>query len=209
VTVFNVPDPSSSYHEGIRQSYQHRIDDLATVAFDKRKPAAGPRAMAEMARLKQEADEFCKFFGIRKRVKVPASLKDHEDKIRRAERAEQRRREKAQREYEEETRERMEAWLAGENVDPPQVQFDRMRVVDNEIQTTKHATVPVADVVRIAPLVLKTIYAGKHWKSNGQQIKVGPYQLDAITSDGTVLVGCHRFQRAEIERVAQLLKIEE
>jgi hypothetical protein len=68
--------------------------------------------------------------------------------------------------------------------------------------------VPLEDVRRIAPLVLRVIRAGRTYQANGERIAVGVYTLDSIDSEGTVRVGCHTFRRAEIERVAGLLGIE-
>jgi hypothetical protein len=112
---------------------------------------------------------------------------------------------------------RLAAWLAGEEIRISRAWYpgepdtpgdgDHMRVKGSRIETTRGAIVPLEDVRRIAPIVLRVIRAGRTYQANGERIAVGVYTLDSIDGAGTVRVGCHRFDRAEIERVAGLLKI--
>jgi hypothetical protein len=127
---------------------------------------------------------------------------------------------------------RLQRWLAGESVPTPYCTPDRMRIVQTEtdlddlghgrrapmidddgivrreeIQTTKGATVPASHVRRVGPMLLYMVQNGIAWHSNGRQIRVGHYTLDSVDELGTVRVGCHTFERAEIERIAGLLGI--
>ena len=76
------------------------------------------------------------------------------------------------------------------------------------IETTRHATVTVEQVKRVAKLVLGTIRSGKTYHRNGTTMRVGAYPLDSIDENGTVKVGCHTFDRKEIERMAAVLGVD-
>jgi hypothetical protein len=135
---------------------------------------------------------------------IRAQVKREAELLKRRKAAEQKRREAAQAEA-------LEHWLAGgTNKWPHGLEFDHLRVYENDdgtksVQTTKHALVPLTDVRKIAKLVLRYVKGGDHWQRNGQHLRVGDYELDAITSDGTVHVGCHKFKREEILRFAGVL----
>lgn len=123
---------------------------------------------------------------------------------------------KREREQAKKDAERLEKWLAGEPVQSyfSNLDTDYMRVENADdvkiasVRTTKNAYVPLKDVKKIAKLVLRHVKSGTHWQKNGEHIKVGDYELDYITSDGTLVVGCHRFKREEILRFAAVLGID-
>jgi hypothetical protein len=75
--------------------------------------------------------------------------------------------------------------------------------VSEYVQTTQGAEVPLEHVLRVAPIVLALIRGGKTYKKNGHTIHLGTYTLDEITEDGTVIAGCHKFSREEVERFAK------
>ena len=47
---------------------------------------------------------------------------------------------------------------------------------------------------------------GEPWEANGQQIQLGHYSIDRITTAGDVKAGCHFVKYAEIQRVAPMVK---
>ena len=75
-------------------------------------------------------------------------------------------------------------------------------------ETTQGARVPLEHVLRVAPVVLALIRGGKTYKKNGHTIHLGTYTLDEITEDGTVIAGCHKFSREEVERFAKTIGVE-
>jgi hypothetical protein len=103
--------------------------------------------------------------------------------------------------------EKIGPWLRGEDVGGPYRRFSLCRIVGDEIQTTNGARVPLEHVKRALPLVLSIIGKGGTYKRNGHTIHLGHYVLDEITAEGVVIIGCHRFQRAEVDRVAGLLGV--
>lgn len=86
--------------------------------------------------------------------------------------------------------ERLVEWLAGGNSAPrgPVV----LRVIGDEVQTSKGARVPLADGLAIAALA-------KSCRDNGKGLdlrnrRVGNYHGNSIASNGTVTIGCHTIQ---------------
>ena len=43
------------------------------------------------------------------------------------------------------------------------------------------------------------------WHRNGHRVQLGTFQLDRIEADGTAYAGCHKFTRAELDRLADIL----
>lgn len=71
-----------------------------------------------------------------------------------------------------------------------------------EMVTTKGARVPLTDAKRAYLFAMRLRARG--WHRNGEQFKVGMYDLDAINEVG-VIAGCHRVTWSEIERFAALM----
>lgn len=80
---------------------------------------------------------------------------------------------------------------------------DRLRLSRNgqEVQTTRQCNVPVQAVRETLPMVLRAIANGATWAGS---VRLGAYDLRAITHEH-VMVGCHTFRHAEIQRFAQAL----
>ncbi len=84
---------------------------------------------------------------------------------------------------------------------------DLMRVVGDEVITTRGARVPLEHIKRALPIVLKIIERGELWETNGHTIHVGHYQLERILPDGTVIAGCHTFKADEVKALAAQLSL--
>jgi len=204
--------------------YKCRINGLTEeMAKGRDGTMAQARRLHAMLRLIDEANLFAKTFGFKTRFSAMKDINELRAKVE-SERAKLAKiAKKAEKKKEAEQAEKLEKWLKGEHVSLGFLPFDYMRVVRDYrvdiyedgvftgtklvdvVQTTRQVIVPLDDVKRIAPLVLKIIREGRSWKRNGEQIDVGDFSLDAITSDGLVLVGCHRFKKEEVERFASVL----
>ena len=93
----------------------------------------------------------------------------------------------------------------------PKPGYAYMRVgcaLNAEVETTLGARVPLEHVQKVAPLVLLLLKEGRTYKKNGHTIHLGNYTLDEITAEGDVIAGCHRFDRAEIERFAKVIGVQ-
>lgn len=91
------------------------------------------------------------------------------------------------------------------------LEYQCMRIAGDNIETTGGAIVPIADVTKAMSSILYILNRGGE---NGELedykpkhlIRFGYYALTSITAVGIVTVGCHRFEKEEILRIAELLK---
>lgn len=114
------------------------------------------------------------------------------------------------REREAEERATREAWLRGEAVYfrgrlPDGSAY--VRAVGDTLETSLGATVPLAHAIRAYRFIKAVRAKGEAWQRNGQSVRVGHFQLDAIEADGSFRAGCHRFAWGEIERLALALGV--
>ncbi len=78
------------------------------------------------------------------------------------------------------------------------------------IQTSHGAEIPVADAIRLWPIVQNVRTAGEDWTSPVlSRVTLGHYTLTQIKKDGSIVVGCHEIAYAELERMAKVLKLAE
>lgn len=105
----------------------------------------------------------------------------------------------------------IEDWRAGARSDLP---YDastdaeggalvRINRAGDTLQTSQGAEVPLVDAIKVFRRVAACRAAGVEWHRNGDQIRVGSFQVDAITSDGSFRAGCHSFNWTEIESLAK------
>lgn len=100
----------------------------------------------------------------------------------------------------------LEKWKNGEgNRSFYGLGFDYMRIDGDQIETTQGATVPLEHVKKVAPLILRLLAEGKTYKRNGHSIHLGHYVIDRLDEEGTLWVGCHRFAKDELLRIASHL----
>jgi hypothetical protein len=71
------------------------------------------------------------------------------------------------------------------------------------VETTLGAIVPLEDVHKAYALWSLCYTRKRSWHRNGEQIKVGDFQLDSISETGDVVAGCHRIHADEILRFAK------
>ena len=99
-------------------------------------------------------------------------------------------------------------WRNGENVTlrfaygEPAI----LRVVNGEVQTGHHASVPLEHAKALLDTVYKVRERGEDFIANGHSIRVGYYKVERISAtdqDGTTLhIGCHKISWAEIQKTA-------
>lgn len=76
-----------------------------------------------------------------------------------------------------------------------------LRVVGEEVQTSRGARFPLAHGLKALPLIRAVVASGKVWKRNGHTIHLGHYQIDSI-EHGAIVAGCHTIPISEVERLA-------
>lgn len=211
VPVFHVRHPTNSVRKDMLDEYGERITQLCREIAAGREGFRQKCRRESLVKLVDEANAFSKFFGLRRRFTAPTDMDEVRAQVKREEELLKRRQAAEQKRQAAEQAEALEHWLGGGTDKWPYgLEFDHLRLYENDdgtqsVQTTRLANVPLKDVRKIAKLVLRHVKSGEYWQRNGQHIPIGDYELDAITSDGTVLVGCHKFKRDEIIRFAGVL----
>jgi len=107
-----------------------------------------------------------------------------------------------------ESEERLALWLTGENVNTNGFQFSNtlLRIKGEQIETTRGAKIPVSDALKIYPLLARTKRTGGKLEAGLHNINLGAYRFNSF--DGEKLtVGCHSINWAQIEKMAQELKL--
>lgn len=79
-----------------------------------------------------------------------------------------------------------------------------LRIAGNTLQTSLGAEVPLPHAVAVFKRVAACRDAGAAWQRNGDTLRVGSFQVDAINADGSFKAGCHSFNWSEIEHAARV-----
>lgn len=101
------------------------------------------------------------------------------------------------------------AWRNGKSVSLPYDMPTLIRLKHDGItlQTSRGAEFPAEHARKVWPVIKSLYAAGKSWRTNGQTLRLGHFQIDEIEADGTIKAGCHKLRRDEIEHTAQLLNL--
>ncbi len=89
-------------------------------------------------------------------------------------------------------------WREGHNVNPPRNPV-MLRRVGDEVETSMGALVPYEEGRRT--YLFASRLRQKGWHKNGDQFKVGHYELEAVNENG-IVAGCHRITWSELTRFA-------
>jgi hypothetical protein len=103
---------------------------------------------------------------------------------------------------------RLAMWQAGQN--PPQNGFQYcatvLRLNADQIQTSRGAQIPVADALKLWPLLLRVKTSGKTLEAGLHNINLGAYRFKSF--DGaTLIVGCHSIGWDQLELMADQLNL--
>jgi hypothetical protein len=77
----------------------------------------------------------------------------------------------------------------------------RLRVKDDEIQTTHGARIPLEDAKKYWPLLRRLHEAGRPYVPTNVEVKFGYYAMSYFKND-ILKVGCHEIPYSEIKRIA-------
>jgi len=109
-----------------------------------------------------------------------------------------------------EAAERLALWQAGEYV--PSHGFNYcdtvLRIKGENIQTSRGAQIPVADALKIYPLLDRAKRSGKTLEAGLHNINLGSYRFNSFDGN-TLIVGCHSIAWNEIEKMAIQLNLRE
>ncbi len=105
---------------------------------------------------------------------------------------------------------RITLWQNGENV--PQNGFSYcatlLRLKNDEIQTSRGANIPVADALKLWPLLLRVKQSGKTMEAGLHQINLGAYRFNSFDGQ-TLIVGCHSIAWDQLALMAEQLNLTE
>jgi hypothetical protein len=80
------------------------------------------------------------------------------------------------------------------------------RIVDDEVVTSKYARVPVEHAKRILPIVKICHDKQRELKTNDKHpVRIGYYEVQYISADGDIKIGCHDIKWSEVEILGQQL----
>jgi len=105
--------------------------------------------------------------------------------------------------------EQLGKWRAGQSVAFPMAHQPSdgaalLRVVGEEVQTSRGARFPLAHAERALPIVARCLASldnhGGGATFGGGVLRLGHFKVDRIDDSGTLFAGCHRIKRAELER---------
>lgn len=106
--------------------------------------------------------------------------------------------------------ERLALWQAGQN--PPQNGFSYcptlLRLKSDFIQTSRGANIPVADALKLWPLLLRVRKTGKTLEAGLHSIQLGAYRFNSFNGQ-TLIVGCHSIEWDQLALMAEQLNLTE
>lgn len=207
--TYHVDNPTRNPSGDDVKSYGNRIKSAAERAAKARNP---DDALTYLQNIVDEANDFCERFGFKTRFSMPANLDELRAKAKASAERERKAKAARQEKLEAEARETIQFWLEGQMVSIPHYVpkvYLRVRRFDGDcptsdglpmMETSKGAKVPLPEAEKAFRFVIAMRERG--WHRNGEQFKIGDYQLDAVNDQG-VVAGCHRVDWVEIERFAK------
>jgi hypothetical protein len=217
IQAFNVPlathrgSGSTLGHKEQRDSYIARYKEQALKLSRARKNQAF--YLSQMQKLIEEAARFCNFFNL-EALAFPDQDKIIEQAKARA--AEYEAAEKIRREnIRAKALENLRVWLKGRSASIYELtKLDKtyLRVKGDDIETSRGVVFPVADAIKVYPLI-KKIVEGENTNDltfhiDSAKPKLGHFKIDMITYQGTVYAGCHVVEFDQIKACAEKLGLE-
>jgi hypothetical protein len=113
--------------------------------------------------------------------------------------------------------EQLAAWRAGANIPYFSYVLEDdsacFRIKGDNVETSRGATVPVADVRRVMCLYQMVVKANAlpwergDYARHDEESRLGHFRLDSIDASGNARAGCHYFNAAEVAHLATLLGV--
>ena len=202
--VANVQAREPHEHAANFDSYRERYEDTLLKASRARVHAQSLLDQAEALRV--ECNNYAEHFELSQRLEV-GNVELIKERAKQQREAAKRREAQQLREQAGEYERGLAKWRRGESSHIPHAyRFAiALRVVGDEVQTSRGARFPVADALRALPLVKRVAARGEGWQRNGERITLGHFQIDRIDGDGNVTAGCHYVEFPEVLRLDGLL----
>lgn len=99
--------------------------------------------------------------------------------------------------------ERMALWISGDSVYTGGFNYlpTALRIKAESIQTSRGANIPVADAIKLWPLLLRAKNSGKTLQAGLHSINLGAYRFNSFDGN-TLIVGCHSIAWDQLEKMA-------
>lgn len=88
----------------------------------------------------------------------------------------------------------------------PQTDFIRLKD-DKTIETNRGAECPAKFAKKIYAQFKTCIATKTEWHKNGHKLPAGHFEIDSIDENGNIKAGCHYFAAAEVQYIANVLKL--
>lgn len=104
--------------------------------------------------------------------------------------------------------ERLTLWQNGAAVPLDGFQYHPtlLRIKAESIQTSRGANIPVADALKLWPLLLRVKNSGKTLEAGLHNINLGAYRFNSFDGQ-TLIVGCHSIAWDQLEKMASQLNL--
>jgi len=102
-----------------------------------------------------------------------------------------------------ESADRLALWVMGENTYTGGFHYHptALRIKGESIQTSRGANIPVADAIRLWPLLVRAKHSGKTLEAGLHSINLGVYRFNSFDGN-TLIVGCHQIGWDQLEKMA-------
>lgn len=84
----------------------------------------------------------------------------------------------------------------------------RLRLKSDFIQTSRGANIPVADAIKLWPLLVRVRESGKTMEAGLREIHLGAYRFNSFNGQ-TLIVGCHSIEWDQLQLMAEQLNLTE
>lgn len=157
------------------------------------------------ARSQRNAEELKRLFGLRGKVyEVPADLGEVAAAVKKAAKREKARKAREAKKQRKEQADRIRAWKAGLSDRVPNLPGEvLLRIKDDQVETTHHASAPIAHALKVWPLLVKARKDGRcvDFGESGKRPSLGHFHADKIDSRGNLTAGCHFIKFEEMEAI--------
>ena len=207
-TALTVNNPDGISHNENIKHFKDEVLALAKKLLKARKNKTYYASQIES--IVNTANEYSSFFGLDDRLIVPnpkkmealqASMKEQAklDRATKIEEANQRVRD---------NRELVSDWMNGNNgYKTPYCDTVLLRVKNNEVQSSKNATMPVKFAKAIWQMVCQCKTNNTTFTPNGKTLHAGNFQVDSIHANGDLKAGCHFIKYGMLKSVARTLEL--
>ena len=216
--IFTVPEISVDYyekptgHKANLKYFKAEIERWALTARRSRK--YGDFNLSQAQASVDQGNRYARFFRLATRFSLPGDAhcgemirkgREAKAKARKQDKARQAVLLAEQTDAIAEWRNGQRSWIPG-NYHLPVFLRVMLRDADSYVETSKGARAPLEDAKRLALQAYNVRRQGSTYHPV-ERVTVGPYKLDRINADGTVVIGCHTIPWTETERVAQVLGV--